>query len=153
MYLFLASNTIGRPISFGPNASTASGVMRRLLLLWLCGLLRVRWGVLPRWAARVISDVSSFLLAMRDHIPTDFCRQPRSLTETDRWKATEFRLFLLHCGPVVLKGILPDTFYKHFLLLFVASTILTDKNLSSKYTDYASSLLQNGECKTKESAW
>lgn len=107
-------------------------------MLWLCGLLRVRWGVLPRWAARVISDVSSFLLAMRDHIPTDFCRQPRSLTEIDRWKATEFRLFLLHCGPVVLKGILPDTFYKHFLLLFVASTILTDKNLSSKYTDYAS---------------
>lgn len=91
----------------------------------------------------MISDVSSFLLAVREHIPTDFCRQPRSLTEIDRWKATEFRLFLLYCGPVVLKGILPDTFYKHFLLLFVASTILSDKNLSITYTDYASSLLSS----------
>ena len=111
------------------------GVMRRLLLLWLRGPLTVR---LP---SRVVSDISSSLLSLCSHIPTEFCRRPRALTEIDRWKATEFRLFLLYCGPAVLKGRLPDLQYKHFLLLFVASTILSRKTLRGELTEYAGGLL------------
>ena len=113
------------------------GVMRRLLLAWLRGPLTVRW------PARVVSDLSAYFLSLRKHIPSEFCRRPRSLAEIDRWKATEFRMFLLYCGPVALKGYLPDSLFKHFLLLFVASTILSDKKLSCQFQEYASGLLSS----------
>jgi len=113
------------------------GVMRRLLLLWIRGPLTVRW------PARIVFDLSSFLLSLSAHIPTEFCRRPRALAEIDRWKATEFRLFLLYCGPVVLKTFLKDPLYKHFLLLFAASTILSHDSLSRQFHDYAGSLLSS----------
>ena len=111
------------------------GVMRRLLLLWLRGPLTVRW------PARVVCDLSSFVLSLGEHIPSEFCRQPRALAEIDRWKATEFRLFLLYCGVVVLRSFLTQSLYRHFLLLFVASTILSHTKLSCQFHDYAGRLL------------
>jgi len=111
------------------------GVTRKLLLLWIHGPLSVRW------SSRVTSSVSSFLLSLCPHIPREFCRRPRSLAEIDRWKATEFRLFLLYCGPVVLKPFLADSLYRHFMILFAACTILSHKQLSSQFHQYAGSLL------------
>ena len=43
----------------------------------------------------------------------------RSLDEMDSWKATKSKQFLLYSGPIVLKGVLCEQFYKHFVLLFV----------------------------------
>lgn len=45
----------------------------------------------------------------------------------------EFRAFLLYLGPVVLKGILPKDFYKHFLAVHVAKQILTSPTLNIRY--------------------
>ena len=59
-------------------------------------------------------------------MPSDFARQPRGLEEVKRWKATEFRQFLIYSGPVVLKGILAGEYYKHFLCFSVAIKILLD---------------------------
>lgn len=48
------------------------------------------------------------------------------MEELDRWKATEFRTFLLYVGPVVLKFVLPASYcYQHFLVFHVAVTIVT----------------------------
>ena len=57
---------------------------------------------------------------MNVQLPSEFTRQPRSLNERDRWKATELRQFLLYTGPVVLRGILDSRAYKHFVALSVA---------------------------------
>ena len=113
------------------------GVMRRLLMTWLRGPLSVRLGT------HSSSEISRFLLVLSPHIPTDFCRRPRSLLDIDRWKATEFRLFLLYCGPVVLKAILKEPLYKHFLLLFVACRILSSQQLNLQFNNYAGSLLES----------
>ena len=43
----------------------------------------------------LISQISDGLLLLKNKISTNFARQPRSLTELDRWKATEFRQLLL----------------------------------------------------------
>ncbi|KAL0147026.1 hypothetical protein M9458_057550, partial [Cirrhinus mrigala] len=47
-------------------------------------------------------------------------QQPWSLAFPDRWKATEFRQFLLYTGPVVLCSVLRESSYHHFLTLTVA---------------------------------
>ena len=58
-----------------------------------------------------------------------------------RWKATEFRQFLLYTGPVVLFGKLPDAAYKNFMLLFVGMFVLLDKLSSQADIEYARELL------------
>jgi len=74
---------------------------------------------------------------------TEFARKPRSLLEWQRWKATEFRQFLLYTGPVALLAKLPDVVYNNFMLLYVGVFILLDKHLSNscKYINYAEELL------------
>lgn len=74
-----------------------------------------------RLGSRVIDDISQHLLNLKSHIPSEFARKPRSLKEIDRWKATEFRQFLLYTGPVVLAEILHPNMYKNFLLLSVGT--------------------------------
>ncbi|XP_061902017.1 uncharacterized protein LOC133649199 [Entelurus aequoreus] len=76
------------------------GIVRKLLLTWLRGPLTVR---LP---ALIAERMSAKLQSMRPYVPIEFSRRPRSLRELDRWKATEFRQFLLYTGPVVLAGFL-----------------------------------------------
>lgn len=76
------------------------------------------------------------------YIPSEFCRRPRSLSEIDRWKATEFGFFLLYGGVVVLKHALCEQLYKHFLLLFVAVAILSSSKLCQMFVDYADGLLK-----------
>ena len=60
--------------------------------------------------------------------PSEFARQPRSLSELDRWKATEFRSFLLYSGPVVLRYFLSPNAWKHFLSFSIAIRILCNDN-------------------------
>lgn len=111
------------------------GVMRRLVMLWIRGPLHCRQ------SASVISSISDRLLQLKHFIPSEFPRRPRSLCEFRRWKATEFRQFLLYTGQVVLAGQLPDEMYKNFLLLSISIYILVDRKLCSQYNEYASQLL------------
>uniref|UniRef100_A0A8B9REN1 SCAN box domain-containing protein n=1 Tax=Astyanax mexicanus TaxID=7994 RepID=A0A8B9REN1_ASTMX len=61
--------------------------------LWLKGPLNTR---LPSNTVKRISE-NLYL-----YIPEEFARKTRPLSEVARWKATEFRQFLLYTGPVVL---------------------------------------------------
>jgi len=114
------------------------GVVRRLLLYWKgpVGPLRVRLG------SRLVKDLSQKLVALSPHIPSDFSRKPRSVAEVLRWKATEFRQFLLYTGPVILREILSKNLYDHFLLLSVAIRILACPKLAMTFCDYANELLR-----------
>lgn len=69
--------------------------------------------------------------------------KPRIIDEIMRWKATEFREFMLYSGPVVLDGLLPKELYNHFMLLFVAMRVLASPELvtQAENTDYANTLL------------
>jgi hypothetical protein len=113
------------------------GVARRFILYWKgpVGPLNVR---LPR---KEVCNLSSKLLFLASYVPLEFARKPRSLDEVHRWKATEFREFLLYSGFLVLDGILPGPLYDHFLLLFVANRILMSPQLAVTYADYANELL------------
>ena len=54
---------------------------------------------------------------------------------------TELRFFLLYAGPIVLKGILRNELYNHFLLFHAACRILCSKKICLKYTNQAKQYL------------
>lgn len=85
--------------------------------------------------------INERLFSIRPSITRDFARRPRKINEVDRWKATEFRQFLLYTGQIVLKNILPEDYYKHFLTLSVAISILVSPELTQAHSHYAETLL------------
>ncbi|CAC5413101.1 unnamed protein product [Mytilus coruscus] len=113
------------------------GVVKRLILLWMRGP-RADF----RLSAVLVGQISENLISMRKFIPKEFVRKPRSLIEIDRWKATEFRQFLLYTGAFVLKDVLEPIYYRHFLALSIAVSILFSEKLTAEHSDYAQDLLE-----------
>lgn len=112
------------------------GVMKRLLLVWMRGKRATKL------SASQISEISKKLHVLKPFITSQFARKPRNLEEIDRWKATELRQFLLYTGMLVLKGILNQELYDHFMVLSVAMRILVSSKLIKNFTQYACSLLK-----------
>ncbi|CAH1106470.1 unnamed protein product [Psylliodes chrysocephalus] len=87
--------------------------------------------------------ISERLELLKKYKPLEFNRKPRTLAELARWKATEFRTFLVYVGPVVLENIVNLAVYEHFLLLYCAITIFLSSrhisvvgiNIPSKFLD------------------
>ena len=77
-----------------------------------------------RLSYRQRSEISEHLQTLNGKLPSEFARQPRSILELDRWKATELRQFLLYTGPLVLRKVISGTVYRHFLRLMVAMIFL-----------------------------
>lgn len=73
-------------------------------------------GAIPhRLSAAQIELVSNLLVQFQSCIPIEFARKCRELYIVLRWKATEFRLFLLYIGPIVpKKNVLSEEKYIHF---------------------------------------
>ena len=113
------------------------GVMKRLILMWLKGPLKVRIG------SFVSNQISDDLFNLRHFIPCEFARRPRGFSHIDRWKATEYRQFLLYTGPVVLQHKLDEIVYQNFLLLSVSIHILLNPYLAQQYNDYCKILLKS----------
>jgi hypothetical protein len=97
--------------------------------------------VASRLPASSVQLLSSRLVELAKFIPCEFARNPRSITEVDRRKATEFRQFLLYTGIVVLPRVLSDAVLKHFTLLFVGIMLLISPHFCQKYAKYAQLLL------------
>ena len=89
-------------------------------------------------------EISNRLILSRSNIPSNFNRKPRPLDELCYWKATEYRLFLIYLGPVVLKNMVSEKLYRHFLSLHVALTLLLLENieLNPDLVTYAKNLLK-----------
>ena len=81
--------------------------------------------------------MNSSLKEMKLFIPFEFKRKMKPLSELAYWKASEFRLFLLCAGVVVLKNrdLLDKCYYRHFVKLASAMRLLlisdsTDDDMS-----------------------
>lgn len=112
------------------------GVTKRLLLFWMKGPSNSR---LNKNNQKYLSDA---IVATKLSISSEFSRLHSTLTEVDKWKATEFRLFLLYIGPVILKSIMFAAYYIHFLTLSIAIRILCDPNICIALNNYAHQLLE-----------
>lgn len=112
------------------------GIMKKLLTLWTKGNMAVRL------KPDQLKEASLRSISIRKCIPKEFARLPRNLDEIDRWKATEFRLFLLYTGPVILKDLLPKNMYVHLLCLSIGVRILSDNEYCLQLNEYADCLLR-----------
>lgn len=130
-----------------PNFDIVNDVVldsMHLLYLGVMKYLLEEWTVKKSFARlkrRVINNFRKIMLNVTADVPCEFQRKKFDVNLVSRWKATQFRFFLLYCGFVVLKSVLPDHHYKHFLLLFAACRILNSSDFSVTTCDYAKYLL------------
>jgi len=108
------------PIDYMHNVCL--GVTRKLLKCWISGNYKVR---LSSYSLKRLSEK---MISLKNNVPREINRKPRSLDELAHFKATEFRTFLLYLGPAVLKGIVDHSIYEHFTLLHSAIVILCSEN-------------------------
>lgn len=114
------------------------GVVKKLLVnTWCFG-----W---PSYKlqSNTVDKISKTLLSLVRYIAHEFVRKPRHIKEAKRFKATEFRQFLLYTGIIVLKNNLDKKKHEHFLTLQVAIRILSSNELMETMTDYAEELLKH----------
>lgn len=93
------------------------GVTKRLLTGWRDGTL----GYIGKLPASKIQQLSEAVVSV--NLPNEIHRQMRGLDCIAFWKGTEWRSFLNYVGIVVLKDVIDEKLYNHFLLLFIAVRI------------------------------
>ena len=122
------------------------GVVKRILIFLTEGPFPYRLG-----SAQLL-NISENLLKLSGKFPSEFARQSRSLHEVKRWKATEFRQFLLYTGFFVLKDAFTPERYQHFLSLTLAMRIFLDSNVivRNNHLQYAKDLLNYFVVKSEE---
>jgi hypothetical protein len=114
------------------------GIVRRVLHFWLRGPVSSS----IRLQSRLVQVLSDKLMDLVHAVPREFARRPRSVSEIDRWKAVEFRQFLLYTGMVVLPGIVSEEVFNHFMLLSVGIRLLAHPVHHSCFNTYAHQLLE-----------
>lgn len=95
------------------------GVTKRMLKGWRDGSL----GFLTKLTAIEIESMSKSLYEIE--LPSEIHRKMRGLESLAHWKGSELSSFLHYAGVVILKEFLPEDAFNHFLLLFVAITMLS----------------------------
>lgn len=95
------------------------GVMKKCMLRWTFG----EKGFKRKWSKAHVDLVSRLLLKCAGQMPTEFHRKVRSLNYLRQWKGVEYRAILLYVGIVVLKKVLDDDLYQHFVSLCCAVRI------------------------------
>lgn len=97
------------------------GLMKKMLTGWTTG----SFGYGTKWSAQNAVVISKYLVDCK--APVEIHRGMRGLKDMPRWKATEYRTFLMYVGIVILKKHLRPFFYHHFLLFFCSIVILNNK--------------------------
>uniref|UniRef100_A0A182PTJ6 Uncharacterized protein n=1 Tax=Anopheles epiroticus TaxID=199890 RepID=A0A182PTJ6_9DIPT len=90
------------------------GVTRMMVNSWKSGKL----GRGGKWSPYALTKINRTLENVE--IPFDFHRKLRSIQDTDLWQASEFNVFLNYASFIVLKDVLPEEEYNHFMLYYCA---------------------------------
>lgn len=92
------------------------GVTRRLFDQWTDGKCLNKGKV---------DEISEHMYQLRPYVPKDMGRKPRRMKERKHFKGTEYRLFALYTGLVVLKNRMKsEQQYEHFLCYALAYRLL-----------------------------
>ena len=94
----------------------------------------------PWYIGDKIEQVNEFLVNIK--VPDFVNRCPRDLSLLQYWHGNEFRAWLLYYSLPALKGILPDEYYQHWILLVGASFILLKDDISRRDLETANVMLR-----------
>lgn len=84
-----------------------------------------------------VEILTTRLKNLSSQIPQEFQGSTKSNDDISKWKAMDFRFFLLYSGPFVLQDILPSQQFRHFMLLHASMRIFNSRKLFRKYIDFA----------------
>lgn len=104
------------------------GVMKKCISFWTKGTTVYR----KKWTAPMKDYLNTLIVSANKDLPSDIHRKLRTLQYISFWKATEFRTLLLYMGMVVLKDVLEEEEYEHFLYLSLAIRICSCKTYLAK---------------------
>lgn len=115
--------------------SVCQGVMRQLSASWLDSSNHGS----DFYVGRQIKQIDARLMSISP--PSEISRAPRSLQDRKFWKASEWRAFMFY-GLVILKGILPDIYLKHFFLFVYGVYSLMGDGITQTKVDLAEACLK-----------
>lgn len=113
-----------------------------LMTFFLNGWKTGAFGMRTKWSSLNEREISEYLVSCNEFKPSEIHRQMRPLSEMPRWKATEYRTFLLYTSLTVLKKFLPDKHFKHYLLFFCSIVILGSEYHCDKLIDTADEMIK-----------
>ena len=116
------------------------GIMLRLFENWMTGELGVKLSATQK------SELNRRTTMLKSDIPKEFERKIQPSNYFDKYKAVEHRFFVLYCGPIVLKKILNEKLYEHFLLFHVSCRLLSRGdavNFTNLARDYLRKFVQD----------
>lgn len=114
------------------------GVAKKILVALITG----KYNKKIKLKSSEIKLLSNHLKVIQKYCPTEFSRRQRIITEYVRYKATEYRQFLLYTGPVIFHDIFERSIYLHFLMLNTAIRILNLPTLSKQLLIFANNALK-----------
>lgn len=121
------------------------GVVKKCLCHWT-GNVKLKGNKfhLHRIGGVPLKLVNQRLELCRPQVCDEFQRRPRSLTNINYFKATEYRNIVCYLFPLVFQDSFPcPEVYNHFCLLFVAIRIMLCPNSSVSLARYCRSILVN----------
>lgn len=112
------------------------GVVKLLITIWIFNAPLKKRLTIPQQ-----NQLQNAMDEIHKVLPSCF-NKPMDILKVAKWKAHDFRQFLLYTGPVVLKGLLCAEFYNNFVTLSLAIRILVCPSMCRKESnlDYAQSL-------------
>ena len=116
------------------------------VLLGIVKMLMSRWfDTTYRHSPYYCGDKISICDSRRANIkpPNNISRIPRSLYDRTHYKASEYRTWLLYYSLPVMRGILQQLYFDHFMLLVCAVFILLKTSISECDIQQASQLLEH----------
>lgn len=116
------------------------GIMKKMCTFFFSTVKGVRLPCkLPESQKLVIEQRIS---TVRPHIPKEFNRKLRSLSELEHYKAVEFRSILLYFGPFLFKDVVHVDYYHNFLLLHFSIYALCSPKYCIEYLENSTSCLE-----------
>ena len=88
------------------------------------------------------NDINNQLLLLKNYMPKDFVRLPRSLEDIEYYKATEIKTIFIIQRTSCFEKITNKNIYTHFMTLSCAIRILCSPALYKIYNNYALKLLE-----------
>lgn len=113
------------------------GLMKKTLTIWITDT-KFEY----KFSNADLNAINEKLSVCANILPSEIHRSVRNLKYLSDWKGVEFRSFLLYLGITVLKDILHESLYQHFLLLLCAVTICSSDTYKA-YVSLAKTLFEH----------